>query len=236
VTRAEMAAWRQWRHVVKLDPDRSIENEVLAAVGASGTDAILLGGTQGITLEKTNALYGRIKRLAPEIPVWQEISNTEAILDGVAGYAIPVVLNSGSTRWLIGEHANAIQKYRPFIDWSQVLVEGYLVLNSDAAVAELTGAKTDLSPDQAASFAVAGESLFKMPIIYLEYSGIYGDPAVVKEVSRALKQAHIFYGGGIDSYEKASEMGEHADTIIIGNALYRENWRKILDDTIRAVK
>lgn len=228
--------WREWRHVVKLDPDRPLSTELVNAIQRSGTDAVLLGGTQRITYENVNALLGRLRRHAPDVPVWQEVSTEEAVVDGVDGYAVPVVLNAGDPRWLIGEHVRAVLRYRPFIDWTRVLVEGYLVLNPDCAVAELTQAKAPLSAAEAAAYAVAGEALLSMPVIYLEYSGTYGDPHTVKEICRLVENAHLFYGGGIDSYEKAAEMGSHADTIIVGNALYGDNWRAVLADTVQAVK
>lgn len=231
-----MTVWKDWRHVVKLDPDRDTSDELLSSLAASGTDAVFVGGTLGITCENVNRLYGRLRRFAPELPVWQEISDEESILDGVDGYAVPVVLNAGTTEWLIGAHAKALARYRPFVDWSRVLTEGYLVLNGQAAVAELTQAITDLDREQAGAYAAAGEHLFSMPSIYLEYSGAYGDPELVAEVSRVLQRAHLFYGGGIDSYEKAEQMGRYADTIVVGNALYSENWRQVLKETVRAVK
>ncbi|WP_347338313.1 heptaprenylglyceryl phosphate synthase [Tumebacillus amylolyticus] len=236
MTKPNEQPWRNWRHVVKLDPDRPLPENLLDALRESGTDAVLLGGTQRITYDNVSALLGSLRRHVPELPVWQEISSEDAVVDGVDGFAIPVVLNAGDPRWLIGEHVRALLKYRPFIDWSKVLVEGYLVLNENCAVAELTEAQTELTPDEAAAYAVAGEALLSMPVIYIEYSGTYGDPATVKEIARVVQNAHIFYGGGIDSYEKAAEMATLADTIIVGNALYRENWREVLEQTVRAAK
>jgi putative glycerol-1-phosphate prenyltransferase len=228
--------WREWRHVVKLDPDKALADDVLAAIGQSGTDAVFLGGTQNVTYENVNALLGRLRRLAPEVPIWQEISGEDSVVDGADGYAVPVVLNSGSPKWLIGAHRQAILKYRPFIDWSKVLVEGYLVLNPKSAVAELTGADTSLGAEEAAAYAVAGEALFSLPVIYVEYSGVYGDPSMLAEICRVLQRGHVFYGGGIDSYGKAAEMGRLADTIVVGNAMYQANWREVLAETVRAVK
>ncbi|ARU60168.1 geranylgeranylglyceryl/heptaprenylglyceryl phosphate synthase [Tumebacillus avium] len=228
--------WRHWRHVVKLDPARQITDEVVQAIAASGTDAVFLGGTQDITYENTNTLLGRLRRHAPQLPLWQEVSASDAVVDGVDGYCIPIVLNTTDPHWLIGAHAQAIEKFGPWIDWSKVLVEGYLVLNPDAAVAQLTGANTALTPQAAASYAAAAEALFSMPVLYVEYSGTFGDPALLAEVARTARRAHIFYGGGIDSYEKAATMAQHADTLIIGNALYTANWQQVLHDTIRAVK
>lgn len=236
VSRASAPAWRTWRHIVKLDPDRPIADEVLAAVGESGTDCVYIGGTQGVTYEKANALLGRLRRFAPHVPLWQEISEETAVVDGVDGYAIPVVLNASSPEWLIGAHARAIAKYRSFLDWSKVLVEGYLVLNEAAAVARRTGARTGLTREEAVSYAVAGEMLFSLPVIYLEYSGTYGDPALVADVARHLSQSQLFYGGGIHTAAQAGEMGQHADAVVVGNALYGPEWRQVLEATIRAAK
>jgi putative glycerol-1-phosphate prenyltransferase len=228
--------WRNWRHVVKLDPDRELPAEVFDALSTSGTDAVFIGGTQGITYEKVDRLLHRLRDAAPELPVWQEISDGDAVVEGMDGYAVPVVLNSGSPKWLIGAHTKAMMRYRPLIDWSHVLVEGYVVLNGDAAVATLTEAQTDLSAEEAVAFAVTGERLFSLPAIYVEYSGRYGDPALVADICRELRGAHVFYGGGIDSYDKAAEMGRHADTIIVGNALYEENGEDVLWQTVRAAR
>jgi putative glycerol-1-phosphate prenyltransferase len=228
--------WRKWRHVVKLDPDRDLPEDLFAALATSGTDAVFIGGTQGITYGKVDELLRRLRQSAPDLPVWQEISESDAVVEDMDGYAVPVVLNSGSPKWLIGAHTQAMMRYRPLIDWSHVLVEGYVVLNGDAAVAKLTEANTELSIEEAVSYAVTGEALFSLQAIYLEYSGTYGDPALVAEVCCELRGAHVFYGGGIDNYDKAVEMARHVDTIIVGNALYEANGIDVLRETVRAVR
>lgn len=236
MNRTSRPPWRDWRHVVKLDPDRDLPEPVWEALATSGTDAVLIGGTQGITLQKVDNLHKRLQAVAPQLPVWQEVSEENAVIQGVDGYAVPIVLNAGSPHWLIGAHTRAMMRYRPLIDWSRLLVEGYVVLNGEAAVARLTAAKTELTREEAVSYAVTGEALFSLPVIYLEYSGTYGDPELVADICRELRGAHVFYGGGIDSAAKAQEMARHADTIIVGNALYHPNGVEVLHETVHAVK
>lgn len=227
--------WKTWRHVVKLDPDRDIEDSVLRELAQTGTDALFVGGTQDITLENTRALIDRVRAAAPGLPIWQEISEQHAIVTEVSGYAIPVVLNAGSNEWMIGRHMAAIRDYGPLIPWERILVEGYLILNPDADVAKRTQAVMPRSWEEAAAYAETAERIFGMKALYVEYSGQYGDPEWVRAIRSVTRQAHLFYGGGITSAERAAEMASIADTIVVGNALY-EQGVEIVRATVTAVK
>ena len=63
----------------------------------------------------------------------------------------------------------------------------------------------------------------------------YGNPAIVSAVSDVVTEGRLFYGGGINSAEKAAEMGQYADTIVVGNAVYDEGV-DALKATVKAVK
>ena len=102
----------------------------------------------------------------------------------------------------------------------QITPEAYIVLNPDSAVSRLTGSKTSLSAEDVAAYAVCAEKYFKFPIIYIEYSGTYGDPKIVKRVRESLCESTLLYGGGINSKSKAMEMKKYVDTIVVGNVLY----------------
>lgn len=226
--------WNTWRHVVKLDPDRPITDSELSELGTIGTDAVLVGGTQRITYEKTAALLRRLRACAPELIVWQEISEQTAICPEMDGFGIPVVVNAGNPEWIIGRHATAIKWFGKLIPWDRVVTEAYIIFNSDAAVAKLTQAMIPGNVQEAAAYAIASERILGIDVVYLEYSGTYGSPEWIREL-RTMSTAHLVYGGGIDTGEKAAAMAAHADTIVVGNALY-EKGIEVVRETVHAVR
>ncbi|HEY4552214.1 MAG TPA: heptaprenylglyceryl phosphate synthase [Bacillaceae bacterium] len=223
---------RQWRHVFKLDPNKSISDETLERVCESGTDAIIVGGTDGVTLEKVLDLMARVRRYT--VPCVLEVSNIESITPGFDLYFIPSVLNSRDIRWMTGLHHEAVKEYGELMNWDEILVEGYCILNGDCKAASLTHANTDIDADDAVAFAMMAEKMFRLPIFYLEYSGTYGNPELVRKVKEQLNETTLFYGGGISGTDQAKEMGTYADVIVVGNAVY-ENLEEALK-TVGAVK
>ncbi|MCM3208231.1 heptaprenylglyceryl phosphate synthase [Paenibacillus illinoisensis] len=223
---------KQWRHVFKLDPDREITDEALDLVCMSGTDAIIVGGSSGITYDNTVDLMSRVRRY--ELPCVLEVSDLEAVVPGFDGYLIPMVLNATDSKWMIGHHQQAIERFGYLIPWDLLIAEGYIVLNADSTVARLTGADTELTTGAAVAYAQAAERLLNLPIVYMEYSGTFGDMELVGETRRQLDRAHLIYGGGIDNPEKAAQASEIADTVVVGNIVYSD-LKKALE-TVQAVK
>lgn len=219
----------EWRHVFKLDPAKELSDEALKRVCESGTDAILVGGTDGVTLDSVLDLLMRVRYFS--VPVALEISNIESVTPGFDFYFIPTVLNSTNTTWVKDLHLDAIKEYGDFVDWNELVPEGYCILNPDCKAAKVTGAQTELSAEDVVAQARLAEHFFKLPIFYLEYSGIYGDPSMVKAAKKVLKQTRLFYGGGITSVPQAAEMAKLADTIVVGNHIYDN-----LDEALETVK
>ncbi|RDI36700.1 heptaprenylglyceryl phosphate synthase [Falsibacillus pallidus] len=223
---------RDWRHAFKLDPNKEITDEALDLICESGTDAVIIGGTDGVTLENVLDLMARIRRYT--VPCILEVSNIESITPGFDLYFIPTVLNSNDVKWVSGIHHEAVKEYGELMNWDEILVEGYCILNKDCKAAKTTGASTEISAEDVAAYAMMAEKMFHMPIFYLEYSGAYGDPSLVKHVKEYLEETTLFYGGGIQTSEQAEEMGRLADVVIVGNAIY-ENLEEALK-TVKAVK
>lgn len=228
----DMEDYKSWRHAFKLDPNKPIDDASLEAVCTSGTDAVIVGGTDGVTFDNTIELLGRIRRFT--VPCVLEVSTLASISPGFDFYFIPTVLNSSEALWFKGLHHEAIKQFGPLLNWDELAVEGYCILNAESKAAKLTRAETDLTKEDVIAYAQLAENLFHLPIFYLEYSGAYGDPSLAAAVKKHLRQTRLFYGGGIDSREKAMEMAKHADAIIVGNSIY-ENLDRALE-TVEAVK
>ncbi len=202
----------------KLDPAKYISDEDLEKICESGTDVILVGGTDDVTLDSVLDLLVRVRRFT--VPIALEISNIESVTPGYDYYFIPSVLNSTNTKWVKDLHHAAIKEYGDIMVWEELVAEGYCVLNPDCKVAYATEAQTDLSIEDVVAYARMAENYFKLPIFYLEYSGIYGDVEFVKAAKNVLTNTSLFYGGGITTAEQAAEMAAIANTVVVGNIIY----------------
>lgn len=216
----------KWRHVFKLDPDREISDEDLDQLCSSGTDAIIVGGSSGVTFDNTVDLLARIRKHT--VPCVVEVSNQDAIVPGFDLYFIPLVINTDQAQWITGLHHQAIKEFGSRLPWDMMVAEGYLMLNPESTAAKLTHAQTDLDALDIIAYARMAENLFRLPIFYMEYSGTFGDMEKVKLAAEVLQQTRLFYGGGIDSFEKAQAAAAAAHTIVVGNIIY-ENMKQALE-------
>ena len=203
----------------KLDPAKDISDEQLHLLCESGTDAIIVGGTDHITFENELDLLSRIRRYT--VPCIHEISEMDAVSPGFDYYFIPMVLNSTDKKWVMDIQHAAIKEYKTMIDWDETKMEGYCIMNPDAKAYKKTACFLPNEED-VLSYAFMAEHVFRLPIFYIEYSGMYGDPDLVKKVKKELKETSLFYGGGIQNIEQAKEMKQHADVVVIGNSIYTD--------------
>jgi phosphoglycerol geranylgeranyltransferase len=226
------AKWRNWVHVTKLDPDKKLAPGAISGIAASGTDALMLSGTLNVTRDNMGQL---IKEAATcGLPLVVEPAGPEAVIfEGVDYLFVPSVLNSEDVRWVVGKHRDWVMQQA--VTWDRVVPEAYIVLNPGSSVGRVTRSVCNLSPREVAAYATVADRYFRFPIVYIEYSGTYGDPKAVSAASDALDTATLYYGGGIDSPEKAAEMARYADTIVVGNAVY-DRGVDVLKATVEAVQ
>jgi phosphoglycerol geranylgeranyltransferase len=226
--------WKDWVHVTKLDPDKQLKPGDIDAIAASGTDALMLSGTLNVTKENLAALQKQLK--AYDLPLVMEPAGPEAVLlQGIDFVFVPSVLNSMDVQWIVGKHRLWVQQQCGKIPWDYLVPEAYIVLNPNSSVGKVTKAVCDLKAEEVAAYAAVADHYFHFPIVYLEYSGTFGDPNVVKAASEALDNSILYYGGGINSAEKAAQMSKYADTIVVGNAVYDQG-AAVLKATVDAIQ
>lgn len=224
--------YRTWRHAFKIDPAKSISDDELEAIAESGTDGIIVGGTDGVTLENVLDLLARFRRYA--VPLALEVSTIDSVTPGFDYFFIPTVLNAADRKWINGIHHEALKDFGHMMNWEEIVTEGYCIANPDCKAAKLTGVTEAPDEDDLIAYARMAEHLFSLPVFYLEYSGQYGDPSVVKSVAEHLENTRLFYGGGIRTVDQAKEMAAIADTVIVGNVVYDD--LKTALATVKAVK
>lgn len=95
-------------------------------------------------------------------------------------------------------------------------------MNPEATAAKLTEAETGLTAAEAGAYAQVADKLMRLPVVYVEYSGTYGDMELVHHVRKSLSHAQLFYGGGIRTEEQAREAAGAADTVVVGNIVYED--------------
>ncbi|EMA46196.1 phosphoglycerol geranylgeranyltransferase [Halobiforma nitratireducens] len=214
--------WDDWDHILKIDPDKELPDGVTYGdLCATGTDAIEIGGTMGITEENTAAV---IEACAEhDVPLYQEPSSPDVVLEAeeLDGYLVPTVFNAGSPFWITGAHKEWVRLDDEY-DWERTTTEAYIVMNPEADVATYTEADCDLETDDVAAYAEIAERMFGQEIVYLEYSGMLGDERIVRAADEATDEATLFYGGGIHDYDSAYSMAQYADVVVVGDLAHDE--------------
>lgn len=99
----------EWKHVFKLDPNKDLPDEQLERLCESGTDAIVIGGSDNITEDNVLRLMSKVRRFL--VPCVLEVSTIDSIVPGFDLYFIPSVLNSKKADWIVGMHHQAMKEY-----------------------------------------------------------------------------------------------------------------------------
>ena len=211
---------RTIRHMFKLDPNKPISDSQLEQLIHSGTDGFVVGGSDGVSEQKVEALYRRIQHTS--LPLCYEMTQADAFVFGFDFYFIPIVLNTTNLDWIGQRHVQALQIYDSRLTWLPYETLPDLILNPNCKAAELTCAKTDLTIGEVLAYTQLSTEIFHIPLLYIEYSGVYGDLTLVKQIAIRHPNVHIFYGGGIVSREQAEEMGRYVQTVVVGNVIYQD--------------
>lgn len=227
-------------HMTLIDPasqDPSEAGKIAKDACALGTDAIMIGGSTGVTQDNLDKTALEIKNNS-NIPSIYFPSGASAMSANCDAIYFMSMLNSRSLDWVIREQvagAPAVKKLG-----LEPLSMGYIIVEPGMKVGEVGQADAipRNNPKLAASYAMAGE-LLGMRSIYLEAGS--GAPAHVPSdmISYVKKSISVplIVGGGIRDADAAREVKDAgADVIVTGTIVEENGYLSRLESIINTIK
>lgn len=207
------------KHIFKLDPDKEIDDDNLTRICESGTDLIIVGGTDGVTETKVLNLLARVRRFF--VPVALEISNTESVVPGFDHYIIPAVINTKHLKYRDGILIEALKAFDHLIDFDELTLMPYLIFNENCKAFKHAEC-TPITDDYIKHYVQLIDKMYAQKYMYIEFSGTLADVKTLETIHRYNESTHIIYGGGIQSREDFVERVPFADSIVVGNLIYED--------------
>jgi len=210
-------------HMGLIDPDEQSPEEsgnLAKALENVGSDAVMVGGSTGITQENLDKTVKEMKNVI-DLPIIHFPTKAGAISPHVDAIYFMSMLNSKDLNKVIGEQVAGAPHIKKL--GIQPLPMGYVVVEPGMTVGEV--GKADPiprdDPQRAVSFGLAAQYL-GMKLFYLEAGSGAPEPVPV-EMIRSCKEnldIPIIVGGGIREPEQAEEIAEAgADVIVTGTVL-----------------
>ncbi len=223
-----------------LDPDKQSAAQagrLAASAEASGTDAIMIGGSTGVTQATTDATVLAIKSAAHVPTILFPASAGHLSRHADALYFMSL-LNSRDPRLIVGEQRKAAPLVKK---WGlETIPMAYLVVEPGMRAGEVGRADPipRAEPDVAVGYALAAQML-GMKLVYLEAGS--GAPRPVPEsMIRAVRAAidiPLVVGGGIRTPDAAAAVAKAgADIVVTGTIVERVKDGEALKRIIGAVK
>lgn len=227
-------------HMTLLDPDKqSAEDAGRLAAGAaeSGSDAIMIGGSTGVTQDKVDATVLAIKS-AVSIPTILFPASAATLSRHADALYFMSLLNSRDPRLIVGEQRRAAPLVKK---WGlETIPMAYLVVEPGMRAGEVGQAEPipRSQPQAAVEYALAAQML-GMRLVYLEAGSGAPEPVpgpMIRAVRLAL-DIPLIVGGGIRTPEAAAGVARAgADIVVTGTVVEREQDGEALRRIIEAVK
>jgi phosphoglycerol geranylgeranyltransferase len=224
-------------HMTLIDPAKQsarVSGEIAAKACRAGTDAIMVGGSTGVTQENLDETVGQIKR-ACKLPVIYFPSGANAISRNCDAIYFMSMLNSRNVRNVSGEHARGAPMIKKL--GIEPISMGYVIVEPGMKVGEVGEAELvkrgDL--DTLIGYAIATE-FFGMDLLYLEAGSGAPEPVPVPMVKAARESVQIplVVGGGIVTPKQAADLAAAgADIIVTGTLVenddFEDRLKRIID-------
>src|SRR6266480_2851401 len=207
-------------HMTLLDPDKQAPAEAAALsseAAAVGTDAIMVGGSTGVTQNQVDATVLAIKEAA-KVPVILFPASAANLSPHAAALYFMSLLNSRDPRLIIGEQRLAAPVVRA---WGlETIPMAYLVVEPGMRAGEVGDAEliSRKNPTVAVQYALAAQ-LLGMKLVYLEAGSGAPEP-VPDRLIHAVREAieiPLVVGGGIRTPGAAkAAIRAGADIVVTG--------------------
>ena len=230
----------QKMHMTLLDPfEQSPETaaSISKSAAAVGTDAIMLGGSTGVTQDILDATVIAIKK-AVDIPVILFPTTASAVSLKADAIYFMSLLNSRNPKFLLGEQMKAAALIKK--SGLEPISMGYIIVEPGMKAGMVGEAELVRKNDvkTAIGYSVAGE-LLGMKLIYLEAGSGAPEPvpaALINGVSHAI-DIPLIVGGGIRSPDQArAAVHAGADIIVTGTIVEEEGVSETFRKIVHAVK
>jgi phosphoglycerol geranylgeranyltransferase len=226
-------------HMTLIDPAKqpvTVAGEIACVAEAARSDAIMVGGSTGITQENLDLTVDEIKARCG-LPVIYFPSGANAIAQRCDAIYFMSMLNSTNPRNITGEHWRGAPVIRKL--GLETLSMGYIVVEPGMKVGEIGEADVVTRGDveRAVGYAMAAEYL-GMSLVYLE-AGSGAPSPVPSAMIRAVKDSigvPLIVGGGITDPVKAGDAAsDGADIIVTGTLVENGDFEEPLRSIISAV-
>ena len=227
-------------HMTLIDPDKqsAAEAGALAKIAVEAkTDAIMVGGSTGVTQKTVDGTVRAIKAAA-KVPVILFPAGASSLSRHADAVYFMSLLNSRSTRVIVGEQRRAARTIK---SWGlEPIPMAYLIVEPGMR-AGLVGEADPISrsrPEDAVEWALAAQFM-GMRLVYLEAGSgapTPAPPAVIRAVKAAI-DIPLIVGGGIRTPAAAAAVAKAgADILVTGTVVEQMKSAATLRDIVAAVK
>ncbi len=226
-------------HMTLIDPEKQSpteSGEIAGKACRAGTDAIMVGGSTGITQENLDETVSQIKKMC-KLPVIYFPSGANAISRKVDAIYFMSMLNSRNVRNITGEHA----KGAPIIKKLGIepISMGYVIVEPGMKVGEVGEAELVKRGDVSTvvGYALTTE-FFGMDLLYLEAGSGAPEPVPADMITAVRESVDIpiVVGGGIVTPKQAEEVSvAGADIVVTGTLVENGSYERMLKEIVRAV-
>jgi len=226
-------------HMTLLDPAKqptAVAGDIASVAEAAGSDAIMVGGSTGVTQENLDATVDSIKAKS-KLPVIFFPSGANAIAKRCDAIYFMSMLNSRNPRLITGEQARGAPVIKRL--GLETISMGYIVVEPGMKVGEVGDADVVRRDDngRAVGYALAAEYL-GMALVYLE-AGSGAPSPVPSDMIRAVRRelsVPLVVGGGITTPERAGEVAlSGADIVVTGTLVENGDFEEPLRAVVNAV-